>query len=66
MQPVYAFWQPNFYDDGGKLFVHCVSEDCPLYFATRELQDWLTMDLKQWDATQHPQWKMPKDLLAVA
>jgi hypothetical protein len=29
---------------------------CPLYYATRELHDWLTMDLAQWKAVQHPQW----------
>ena len=66
LQPVHSFWQPNFYDKGSKLFVHCKSSDCPLYYATREVHDWLTMDLSQWNATQHPRWTAPQDLLEVA
>ena len=66
MRPVHYFWQPNFYDDSGKLFVHCESKACPLYFATREIHDWLTMDLSQWNANQHPHWTAPEKLLEVA
>jgi len=46
--------------------VHCQSDDCPLYFATREIHDWLTMDLNQWNASQNPRWVAPKNLLEVA
>ena len=66
LQPVHSFWQQNFYNDDGKLYVHCQSADCPLYFATREIHDWLTMDLKQWNASQHPRWIAPKNLPEVA
>ena len=66
LQPVHFFWQKNFYNDDGKLYIHCKSEGCPLYFATREFHDWLTMDLRQWEATQHPCWTAPKNLLEVA
>jgi hypothetical protein len=66
MQPIDCFWQQNFYDNGGKFFVHCESPDCPLYFATREIHDWLTMDLRQWKAEQHPCWTAPEHLPEVA
>jgi hypothetical protein len=56
LQPVHIFWQKNLVVQGGKYYVHCTSRGCPLYFATREINDWLTMDLAQWEAVQHPHW----------
>jgi hypothetical protein len=66
MQPVRSFWQPALTSSGGHFFVHCETPGCPLYFATREVSDWLTMDLDQWNAVQHPKWVAPKNLLQVA
>jgi hypothetical protein len=66
LQPVYHFYQPNFFDADGKHYVHCESPSCPLYYATREISDWLMMDLDQWNAVQHPNWKQPEPLLEVA
>ena len=66
MQPTRNFFQPNYYDGSGKYYVHCITEGCPLNYATRELCDWLTMDLSQWNAVQHPNWKQPENLLEVA
>jgi hypothetical protein len=59
LQPVYGFWQKNLVEPGGKFYVHCMTPACPLYFATREINDWLTMDLTQWGAVQHPRWVEP-------
>ncbi len=66
LQPTHSFFQPNYYNSDGKYYVHCKTEGCPLNYATRELCDWLTMDLSQWDAVQHPNWKQPTHLLEVA
>jgi len=59
LQQVHLFWQENLTRPGGNFFVHCKTSGCPLYYATRELDDWLTMDLKQWNAEQHPRWSAP-------
>jgi hypothetical protein len=59
LQPVYSFWQKDLGKPGGKFYVHCTTRDCPLYYATREIHDWLTMDLAQWGAVQHPHWAEP-------
>jgi hypothetical protein len=66
LQPTHSFFQPNYYDNNGKYFVHCKTPGCPLNYATREIGDWLRMDLSQWDAVQHPNWKLPENLLEVA
>jgi hypothetical protein len=66
LEPVHSFWQPNPFTAGGKVYVHCTMRGCPLYFATRELNDWLTMDLVQWNAVQHQRWTPPRNLLEVA
>jgi len=66
LQPVHGFVQHNFYDVGSKFYVHCKAPGCPLYYATREIKDWLTMDLAQWNTVQHPDWAAPANLLEVA
>ncbi len=66
VQPTHSFFQPNYFDNDGKYYVHCKTEGCPLNYATRELGDWLTMDLGQWNAVQHPNWKLPSFLMEVA
>ena len=60
LKPAHVFWQPNLTEPGGKFYVHCTTKSCPLYYATRELNDWLTMDLRQWGAVQHPNWYAPR------
>lgn len=66
LQPTHTFYQPNFYNTDGKHYVHCKTPTCPLYYATREIADWLTMDLSQWNAVQNPNWTAPINLLEVA
>ena len=65
MEPVDVFWQSHLSTPGGNFYVHCKSSDCALYYATRELVDWLTMDLSNWNAAQHPQWVAPENLLQM-
>lgn len=57
--PIHAFWQSDIFDDNGKMYIHCIRENCPLYYATRELTAWMVMDLTMWNAEQNPRWKRP-------
>lgn len=59
LQPVHLFVQPDLKGYNAKTYVHCLNPDCKLYYATREFHNWLTMDLAQWDALQHPDWVSP-------
>jgi hypothetical protein len=56
LKPVHVFWQPDLMGHGRKCYVHCKTPNCPLYYATRQIDDWMTMDLSQWNAAQHPNW----------
>lgn len=41
---------------------HCENRACALAYQTRDLDDWLTMDVSQWDAQQHVDWRLPEEL----
>lgn len=44
------------------VLVHCMNRDCALCGATREVRNWLEMDLEQWNAQPFPGWQAPATL----
>lgn len=39
------------------ILVECRNRDCALHMATREFENWLTMDLGQWGGSEQPGWQ---------
>lgn len=44
------------------VMVHCENRACKLWAVTRDLADWLTLDLTTWGAQQHSEWNLPSEL----